>query len=74
MIPSEISTRQTARATAFKFSEFQADKFLEKIYEAAFLFYDKDAWHKLQMNGMNEDNSWENAARKYLALYTVHSL
>ena len=59
--------------SGFKFSEFQADKFLEKIYEASYLYYEKESWHQLQMNGMNEDNSWENAARKYVALYTVHS-
>lgn len=53
----------------FKFREFRADKFLEKIYESLFAYYDKDAWRKLQWNGMNEDNSWENAARKYVRLY-----
>jgi starch synthase len=58
----------------FKFSEYQADKFLEKIYEALFAYYDKDAWRRLQWNGMIIDNSWENAARKYVALYSaVHS-
>lgn len=55
----------------FKFKEFRADKFLEKIYESLFAYYDKDAWRKLQWNGMNEDNSWENAARKYVQLYTL---
>ena len=55
----------------FKFKEFRADKFLEKIYESLFAFYDKDAWRRLQWNGMNEDNSWENAARKYYALYSA---
>ncbi|CAN5574563.1 glycogen synthase GlgA [soil metagenome] len=55
----------------FKFKEFSADKFLEKIYESLFAYYDKDAWRKLQWNGMIEDNSWENAARKYVALYSA---
>lgn len=55
----------------FKFSRFRADRFLEKIYEALFSFYDKDAWQKLQSNGMNEDHSWENAARKYFQLYKM---
>lgn len=55
----------------FKFREFRADKFLEKIYESLFAYYDKDAWRKLQWNGMSEDNSWENAARKYVALYSA---
>ena len=55
----------------FKFREYQADKFLEKIYEALFAYYDKDAWRRLQWNGMNQDNSWENAARKYIQLYKM---
>lgn len=55
----------------FKFREYSADKFLEKIYEALFAYYDKDAWRALQRNGMKEDNSWENAARKYVQLYQM---
>jgi starch synthase len=55
----------------FKFREFRADKFLEKIYEAIFAYYDKEAWRRLQWNGMSEDNSWENAARKYVQLYRL---
>lgn len=55
----------------FKFSEYSADKFLEKIYESLFAYYDRDAWRKLQWNGMTVDNSWENAARNYLNLYKI---
>jgi starch synthase len=55
--------------TGFKFREYRADKFLEKIYEALFAYHDKDSWRRLQRNGMAVDNSWENAARKYVALY-----
>lgn len=55
----------------FKFREFRADKFLERIYEALFAFYDKDAWRKIQQNGMAADNSWENAAHKYVRLYQM---
>ena len=59
----------------FKFNEFRADKLLEKIYEALFTYYDAEAWRKLQWNGMTVDNSWENAARKYVELYqmTLHN-
>ncbi|MEP6901943.1 MAG: glycogen/starch synthase [Actinomycetota bacterium] len=61
----------SGKGNGFKFREYQADKFLEKIYEALFAYYDKDAWRKLQWNGMTIDNSWENAARKYVALYSA---
>jgi starch synthase len=55
----------------FKFREYRADKFLEKIYEALFAYYDREAWRKLQRNGMTIDNSWQNAARKYVGLYRM---
>ncbi len=53
----------------FKFGPYEADAFLEKIYEALFAFGDKEVWRKIQHNGMSVDNSWENAARKYVELY-----
>ncbi|MEO5857888.1 MAG: glycogen/starch synthase [Pyrinomonadaceae bacterium] len=53
----------------FKFGPYRADRFLEKIYEALFAYADKDTWTKIQRNGMAVDNSWENAARKYVELY-----
>ncbi len=61
--------RVNGTGNGFKFNEFRADKFLEKIYEALFNYYDADAWRALQLNGMTIDNSWENAARKYVQLY-----
>ncbi len=55
----------------FKFSRYRADRFLERIYESLFAYYDKDAWRRIQLNGMTEDHSWENAARKYIQLYKM---
>jgi starch synthase len=55
----------------FKFKELEADKFLEKIYEALFAYNEPEAWRRLQHNGMTADNSWENAARKYVQLYQM---
>ena len=61
----------SGKGNGFKFKRFQSDRFLERIYESLFAYYDKDAWRKLQWNGMTEDNSWENAARKYVQLYNM---
>jgi len=55
----------------FKFGAFRADRFLEKIYEALFAYADQDSWRQIQRNGMSVDNSWENAARKYVQLYEL---
>ena len=53
----------------FKFVRYRADRFLEKIYEALYAYGDPDTWATIQRNGMEADNSWENAARKYVELY-----
>ena len=65
--------RVNGTGNGFKFAEFRADKFLEKIYEALFVYYEPETWRKLQWNGMTIDNSWENAARKYVSLYQMTS-
>jgi starch synthase len=53
----------------FKFAPYDAGKFLERIYEALFSYAEPARWRKIQRNGMSVDNSWENAARKYVELY-----
>ncbi len=63
--------RVSGAGNGFKFKEFSADKFLEKIYEALFAYYEPETWRKIQWNGMTTDNSWENAARKYVQLYNM---
>jgi len=63
--------RVNGTGNGFKFDEFRADKFLEKIYEALFAYHETETWRKLQWNGMTVDNSWKNAARKYVALYQM---
>lgn len=55
----------------FKFSEFSAEKFLERIYEAMFCFAQPDVWQQIRRNGMTQDFSWQNAARKYIMLYQM---
>lgn len=61
----------TARGNGFKFGPYRADKLVEKIYEARLAYEDKESWQRLQLNGMRVDNSWENAARNYVELYTA---
>jgi len=63
--------RVSENGNGFKFREFRADKFLEKIYEALFAYAEPETRRKIQHNGMTTDNSWENAARKYVQLYQM---
>jgi len=60
----------TSTGNGFKFGQYRADRFMERIYEALFAYGDPDAWRQIQRNGMSVDNSWENAARKYVELYS----
>jgi starch synthase len=53
----------------FKFGPYNAERFLERIYEALFAYADRQVWRTIQRNGMAIDNSWENSARKYIELY-----
>ncbi len=49
-----------------------ADEVYRARYEAhlaASQFPDKDAWRRMQLNGMAEDNSWERRAGEYDDLY-----
>ena len=55
----------------FKFDQYNANSLIEKIYEALFAYADADLWRKIQSNGMQVDNSWENAARKYIQMYQM---
>jgi starch synthase len=55
--------------TGFKFGGYSASAMLEKIHEALYLNKQPEAWKKIQRNGMTTDNSWSNAAKKYITLY-----
>ena len=59
----------SGRGNGFKFGPYRADKFLERIYETLFAYAQPDVWRRIQLNGMAADNSWENAAGKYVELY-----
>ncbi len=63
--------RVNGTGNGFKFKEFSADKFLEKIYEALFAYAEPETWRKIQRNGMMVDNSWQNAAKNYVQLYQM---
>jgi starch synthase len=61
--------RFNGTGNGFKFGPYNAGAMMEKIYEALFCYAEPETWRKIQWNGMNVDNSWANAARKYIALY-----
>jgi starch synthase len=63
--------RVAGMGNGFKFQNYNAREFLDKIYEAIYAFADADTWRTIQLNAMRVDNSWEKAAREYLRLYQI---
>jgi len=59
----------SGQGTGFKFVDYEAKAFLEKIQEAVSLFEDNTTWMRLVTNGMKCDFSWERSAREYVSLY-----
>jgi len=59
----------TGKGTGFKFGPYNAAAMLEKIREALYFYNQPEAWKRIQTNGMTTDNSWSNAAKRYIQLY-----
>jgi starch synthase len=60
---------ETGEGTGFKFAPYNAQALLDKVREALHWYARPDAWRRIQSNGMQVDNSWGAAARKYVRLY-----
>ncbi|MCS6806260.1 MAG: glycogen synthase GlgA [Acidobacteriota bacterium] len=61
--------RLTQTGNGFKFYEYDAERLLEKFYEALLTYADPEMWRKLMLNAMSADFSWERSAREYLNVY-----
>jgi starch synthase len=56
-------------ATGLKFGPVTVDTLAGALRRTNILFHDKQAWRRLQHNGMSTDVSWRNRASRYAALY-----
>ncbi|MFW5731236.1 MAG: glycogen synthase, partial [Desulfonatronovibrionaceae bacterium] len=56
-------------ATGFIFQDSTAPALLKAVNQALELFEDKQAWHQLQLRGMQADFSWESSAKEYIKAY-----
>ncbi len=59
----------TGGGTGFVFDEFTDEAFAAALAEALRVHADRDAWRRLQRNGMSEDFSWDRRAGDYRAAY-----
>lgn len=57
--------------TGFLFEDYTSYALFKTVERAVGTFQNKTFWKKLQMNGMAQDFSWENSARKYKQLYEL---
>ncbi len=55
--------------TGFSFYDYNAGALISTVRRAIETFHHKDAWHKLMMNGMAKDYSWEVSAKRYEQMY-----
>lgn len=56
-------------ATGIVFTDATAGSLLEAIKRALLLYSDKTSWRKIQLQGMQQDFSWQLSAQQYLDLY-----
>lgn len=59
----------TAEGNGFVFKEYSSAAMLAALKEALKYYRKPDLWKKILSEGMKEDFSWENAARRYRSLY-----
>jgi starch synthase len=57
--------------TGFSFNDHSAYALYKSVERAVNCFQVKDAWKKIQKNGMKRDYSWRSSAEKYMELYKL---
>jgi len=57
--------------TCFSFNDYTGFALFKSVQRAVNCFHIKDAWKKIQKNGMSKDYSWRNSAEKYMELYKM---
>jgi len=67
----EFYSNGEEKGNGFSFNKYDGYSFLKTVQRAIGLFNNKSIWNKIQLNGMNENFSWETSARKYLDIYNV---
>jgi starch synthase len=61
--------QETKQGTGFLFIDYDAAQFKSAVDRALALWPNKSDWRQLMLNGMKQDFSWNESARKYLQAY-----
>jgi starch synthase len=59
----------TGAGTGFCFSKYDPEEFKAAVGRALALWPQRDQWRRLMINGMSQDFSWKESARKYEEAY-----
>ncbi len=68
---NENRSRGKDTGNGFSFNETTGGALHEAVQRAVHSFSNPEEWKKIQLNGMNSDNSWEASAKKYVKLYEL---
>ncbi len=60
---------ETGTGTGFTFDEYSPQALLGTLRWALGVFQDGEAWKRIQLAGMQQDNSWDASARRYVDVY-----
>jgi starch synthase len=71
VVDSNPQTLAQGSATGFVFRHPAPAELLASMQRACELWYDKESWHKVQLNAMSQDFSWQQSANRYLQLYNT---
>ena len=69
VIDASPETITQGTATGIVFNDANAGSMMEAVKRALLLYTLPTAWHRMQMDGMQKDFSWQRSAENYLQLY-----
>ena len=65
----ELSYQGNNSGNGFSFYDYSGFALYSSVKRGIDTFPYKDTWKKIQLNGMSNDFSWDNSAKKYVQLY-----
>jgi starch synthase len=65
----DVDEARKDHSTGFKFRPVTSERLAGALQRAHMMFHDKQAWRRLQVNGMSTDVSWSDRAKQYVELY-----
>ncbi len=60
---------KNGKGTGFKFEQYDGKALLKAIERALKYYRDEKTWHRTVKNAMEQDFSWKQSAKEYIALY-----